>query len=53
MNISEQLYHIGDTLNYMNDKVDSELRMIKALLKKLLDKIKDKDEICKFCFSPK
>lgn len=52
MNTSEQLYNITDTLHYLSDKVDRELRMIKALLKKLLENSKDNGK-CEFCFTDK
>lgn len=37
MNTSEQLYHMNDTLNYLSEKVDREIRLIKNMLIKIID----------------
>lgn len=44
MNNSEHLYNISDTLRYLTDKVDTELRMIKSLLRKILEEMREKDQ---------
>jgi len=41
MNTSEQLYHLTDTVAYMNEKLDKEIRLIKSLLRKILEKMGD------------
>jgi len=41
MNTSEQLYHMNDTLEYLSNKVDKELRYMKELLRKVLDEIRE------------
>ena len=50
MNTSEQLYNITDTLHYLSEKLDREIRYIKAMLKKLLEYNKENGK-CEFCFN--
>ena len=44
MNNSEQLYHMNDTLNYLSEKLDREIRLMKNLLRKIIDLIKPNDD---------
>ena len=37
MNTSEQLYHMNDTLQFLNDKLDREIRLIKNMLIRIID----------------
>lgn len=37
MNTSEQLYHMEDSLRYLTDKVDREIRLIKNMLMRIID----------------
>lgn len=45
MNNSERIYNIEDTLKYLTEKMDKELRWVKNALKFLIDS--DKKEKCK------
>ena len=40
MNTSEQLYHIEETLRYLTDKVDREIRLIKTMLRQIIDYVR-------------
>ena len=37
MNTSEQLYHMNDTLHFLSEKVDREIRIIKNMLIRIID----------------
>lgn len=43
MNNTERLCNIDDTTAYIANKVDTELRQIKALLRKILEKMDKED----------
>lgn len=45
MNTSEQLYHMNDTLQFLNDKLDREIRLIKNMLRKIIEYIKPSEEV--------
>jgi chromosomal replication initiation ATPase DnaA len=45
MNTSEQLYHMNDTLNFLADKIDREIRLLKNMLRKIIEHVKPKDEV--------
>ena len=44
MNTSEQLYQMNDTLAYLSEKLDREIRIIKNLLRKIIDLIKPNED---------
>ena len=44
MNTSEQLYQMNDTLAYLSEKLDREIRLIKNLLRKIVDLIKPNED---------
>ena len=46
MNTSEQLYHLNDTLQYLVEKFNDEVRLIKALHRKIIDK----QDRCLHCY---
>jgi len=43
MNTSEQLYHIEETLRYLTEKVDREIRLIKTMLRQIIDYIRPEE----------
>ena len=43
MNTSEQLYHIEETLRYLTDKVDREIRLIKTMLRQIIDYVRPQE----------
>ena len=44
MNTSQQLYQANDTLAYLSEKLDREIRIIKNLLRKIIDLIKPNED---------
>ena len=40
MNTSEQLYQMNDTLAYLSEKLDREIRIIKNMLIRIIDYLK-------------
>ena len=43
MNTSEQLYQINDTLAYLSEKLDREIRLIKTMLRQVIDYVRPKE----------
>ncbi len=43
MNTSEQLYHIEETLRYLTEKVDREIRLIKTMLRQIIDYVRPQE----------
>ena len=43
MNTSEQLYHIEETLRYLTEKVDREIRLIKTMLRQIIDYVRPEE----------
>jgi len=51
MNNTERLCNIDDTTAYIANKVDTELRQIKALLRKILEKLDKEDRTKSDCYA--
>tara|TARA_R110002020_G_scaffold279269_1_gene495033 strand:+ start:45 stop:185 length:141 start_codon:yes stop_codon:yes gene_type:complete len=43
MNTSEQIYHIEETLRYLTDKLDREIRIIKNMLIRIIDYVRPEE----------